>query len=951
MIFQSAKREQWIKWMSLSWILLLVGLHGWPAISVHGAPALITVTRDPEKHPEPFILYAKGLFDPVYPSTVPTPPECISTVDVTAARGELISATFSIYAFESYDRVRLDASALSSGRHTIPPSAVDLRVVYVWSVPHWQRSGLRKGLKLVRLAPEMLLKDNRINLKQIQVDMKEGIYPSLLAHNHVLADLGNNQSTQFWLRIKVPPATPPGDYQGHVRIRFSPELAHDLPVRLRVLPIVLKKPGDKHYIMSYRQVLKSGSTYTADEQRGNAFTIDKQQMLPQLQDIKEAGFNGTTIYDHSSLEAIEEAYRLRKEVGVAEHTILIGARAYFARHPDRMCELVEAMSVFCRSESIPEPYYFTIDEPPPSGPEYDKMVETSKAIRSAGGKTFTYFYHATRGITEWLDAGAMTSYSYNFPMLRVRDLFHEQGKPAYYYYQIGHPAPNVNRMLAGFFLIASGYDGIVPFCYQDRRPPEKIYDPASTATAYNQVVYPAREGVVSTLQWEATRAGIDDVRYWAQVTEALEKLMRNCASEEQRAALERLRQRIDARLSKYGFENPFWAATRYWDDHSYPERDNAIPDSRFIEDRTYLADLAVTLTAMQSQAQCPPPRPDSRPVIRQPHRVWTHRPEPADASSSAPTVLPNGDMAYTAGTMLYCVDQTGRRRWAIELDEQPVSQPACDARGQLYLLVGPPAGLVSIDGDGQILWRAKLGGRWPAGELAVANNTVIVAEGKTKAASAWSSDGKRLWRWRADNDEPVKRVVLGTDGTTYAATNQKLFAIQDGETLWEVPFPKYGTPAVDAAGNLYVPSCNRFLSYHPSNSAYAAPLRRWKNGSFAYFRQSNQPIISSYDILLVGTCDGLMGAYSTLDGSRLWAYRCANEIRQPAALIDGKAVYFATEGGSLVAVDFEGKTLWEQAFPGHHLKGPAVDRHGRLYVTLDDGSLICVAEADDENKK
>jgi len=267
--------DRWIKWVCFSWTLLLVGLHGWAPVPVYGAPPVMTITRDPDKHPESFILYAKGLFEPVYPSTVPTPPESISKVDVTAARGELASATFSIYTFKAYDRVRLDASRLSNGQHTILPSAVDVRVVYVWPVPHWQRSGLRKGLKLVRLAPEMLLKDNRINLKQIQADMKEGIYPALLFHDHVLADLEGNQSTQFWLRIKVPADTPPGDYRGHIRIRFSPELTHELPVRLRVLPIVLEKPGDKHYIMTYRQVLKPGNTDTADEQQGNAYAIDE----------------------------------------------------------------------------------------------------------------------------------------------------------------------------------------------------------------------------------------------------------------------------------------------------------------------------------------------------------------------------------------------------------------------------------------------------------------------------------------------------------------------------------------------------------------------------------------------------------------------------------------------------------------------------------------------------
>ena len=928
--------DRWIKWGICLSTLLLVSLLDGALVPVYGAPPVMTITRDPDKYPEPFILYAKGLFEPVYPSTVPTPPESISNLNVTASRGELASATFSIYAFENYDRVRLDASELSNEQHTVLSSNINLQVVYVWQVPHWQRSGLRKGLKQVRLTPEMLLKDNRIKLKQIQADMKEGIYPSLLAHDHVLADVQSNQSTQFWLRIKVPPATPPGDYRGHIRIRFSPELTHELPVHLRVLPILLKEPGDKHYIMSYRQVLASGNGYD---------TIDEQQMRAQLQDIKEAGFNGTTIYDHSSLEAIKRAYQLRTEAGLAEHTILVGARKYFTRHPDQMGELVEAMRGFCRDANLPDPYYFTIDEPPLSGPKHDELVKTSKAVRSAGGKTFTYFYHATRGITDWLDAGAMTSYSYNFPMLRVRDLFHEQNKPVYYYYQIGHPAPVINRMLAGFFLITSGYDGTVPFCYQDRRPREKIYDPTSTSSAYNQVVYPAREGVISTLQWEATRAGIDDVRYWDQAVKALEQLS-DSASTEQRPTLERLRQRIDVRLSRYGFENPFWAASTYWDDHAFPQRDNAVPDSRFRDDRTYLADLAVTLNAMQAQPI--QPQPDSRPVIRRPHQVWSHQLETANAASSAPIVLPNGDLAYTAGTVLYGVDPTGQQRWELDLDKQHVSPPVSDAQGQLYLLVGRPAELVSIDGAGKIRWRAKLGGRRPASDLTVANNTVIVAEGQTKSASAWSSDGNRLWRWRANNDEPVKRVAVGPAGITYAATVQKLFAIRDGQTLWEVPFAKGGKPAVDAASNLYVPVTNRFVSYLPKTSDYIAPLRRWKNGSFAYFRQSNQPMISSYGMVLVGTCDGLMGAYSTLDGSRLWAYRCAHEIRQPVVLLDGKAVYFVTDGGSLVAVDFEGNTLWEQEFPGHQLKGPAVDHHGRLYVALDDGSLICVAEADGE---
>ena len=123
--------------------------------------------------------------------------------------------------------------------------------------------------------------------------------------------------------------------------------------------------------------------------------------------------------------------------------------------------------------------------------------------------------------------------------------------------------------------------------------------------------------------------------------------------------------------------------------------------------------------------------------------------ETASAASSAPIVLSNGDLAYTAQTVLYCVDPAGRRQWELDLDKQHVTSPVSDAQGQLYLLVGPPAELVAIDGTGEIRWRVKLGGRRPAGDLTMANNTVIVAEGQTKSASAWSADGNRLWRWQA----------------------------------------------------------------------------------------------------------------------------------------------------------------------------------------------------------
>src|SRR5690606_34100065 len=102
------------------------------------------------------------------------------------------------------------------------------------------------------------------------------------------------------------------------------------------LPVTLGAPSNKHYIMSYRQVLKPGNTYSVDE----------QHMRAQLRDIKETGFSGTTIYDGPEPEAVERAYRLRKEEGLVEHTIILASHSYHKRL-DELPKLVERVRAWC----------------------------------------------------------------------------------------------------------------------------------------------------------------------------------------------------------------------------------------------------------------------------------------------------------------------------------------------------------------------------------------------------------------------------------------------------------------------------------------------------------------------------------------------------------------------------------------------------------------------------
>jgi hypothetical protein len=90
--------------------------------------------------------------------------------------------------------------------------------------------------------------------------------------------------------------------------------------------------------------------------------------------------------------------------------------------------------------------------------------------------------------------------------------------PECIYWQPWEQKPNQNRILAGFFLSASGLDGAFPVNYVPHRGeksndvfndfdnPQGDYRDAMT-------VYPGLDGPIPTTQWEAYREGIDDLRY------------------------------------------------------------------------------------------------------------------------------------------------------------------------------------------------------------------------------------------------------------------------------------------------------------------------------------------------------------------------------------------------------------------------------------------------------
>jgi hypothetical protein len=74
---------------------------------------------------------------------------------------------------------------------------------------------------------------------------------------------------------------------------------------------------------------------------------------------------------------------------------------------------------------------------------------------------------------------------------------------------------NIYRQRLGYMLYTSGYDGTMDFGYQHQygQSAWNDYDSGSSQFRDHNMIYPTSDGVIDTVQWEAVRQAVDDVRY------------------------------------------------------------------------------------------------------------------------------------------------------------------------------------------------------------------------------------------------------------------------------------------------------------------------------------------------------------------------------------------------------------------------------------------------------
>lgn len=434
-----------------------------------------------------------NLFETILPSSLPQPGTITPDLSVTACPDQIQAATFCLYSQKALKdvTVTLPKDLQGLGR-TLPRSSVDVRVVKVW--PR-QGAGPLRDADAAAPMPELLVKDDRVPFS--------GPCPVVRLTGSPVTDIPADTVKQFWITVSVPRNTVAGHYIGNFLVSGK-GLTAPVPVRmdLNVLPLRLLNPA-KQYAINLRSRLDPAPSPlpSADGRALATDFVSKDILDVQLADIAAHGFRYVTLYD--SPTTLADAVAERKRLGFGEPFVYRG---------DAPTDAVEA----ARKAAGLSPFVYYQD-PTPLADTQTRVAALSKA----GINTAAYIGGA-EGVKALQDSVSLALDNRDMPY--AQDLIRTKGKRTFqtrdwWYWPAATEAPHTNRLDAGYLLWrANLYGAFVPE-YQAAFGTDP-YDesgagasPLLSAFRPQMLTYPVQGGVLDTLQWEALREGVNDVRY------------------------------------------------------------------------------------------------------------------------------------------------------------------------------------------------------------------------------------------------------------------------------------------------------------------------------------------------------------------------------------------------------------------------------------------------------
>lgn len=440
------------------------------------------------------------LFDPILPTSLPPKGLSSSQITLRVCPDQIQAASFCLYSSKALSNVSVTLPGdLQAVGHVFARGNVDIRVVKVWAQ---NGAGPLQDPDTSALVPELLVKDDRTPLS--------GAAPVVRLTGAPVTDIPADTTKQFWVTVTVPRGTVPARYTGLLRVTGTGLTAVSVPLDITVLPLRLLSPA-KQYAINLRSRLDPAPGVLPSPDGHDLVTdfVTKEQLDKQLADIYAHGVRIPTLYD--SPETLAQAVAEYRQYAMGEPYVYRGTGDPQA---------VEA----ARKQTPAGPFFFYDDDSPLSatGPHYSALV---------GSKLLPTTFITRQEDYDALSGGlGLAIYSrdsaYAQKMVQTKGV-RTAGTRDWWYWPASSEAPLQNRLDSGYLLWRANLYGAFLPAYQAPFGSDPYDDtsqgaPAALAAYRPQMLtYPAQGGVIDTLQWEAVREGVTDVRYLTTLYTAL----------------------------------------------------------------------------------------------------------------------------------------------------------------------------------------------------------------------------------------------------------------------------------------------------------------------------------------------------------------------------------------------------------------------------------------------
>lgn len=399
----------------------------------------------------------------------------------------------------SSDLIQIDINVPPSGTQSVvytegAPEGISLDLY--WQYP-WHQSGIGKRKTGRYLVNELLLKE-KLPDRLGSYSNRQYIPPDIRLNGHVLLPEGAHR---LFLKIRTSRDVPTGVQECKIILKNS-DTRVIKKICIEVLNEVLPEP-DRDFIIYYRGARDKSSTDHVSE------IVQRKE----LQDIKDHGFTGFTIYDKEE-SIINNIILYADSIGLNNPIVIM-------KHPNGD----QNLNIQNRTNIV----FYGADEPNSLKKleSHKKKVEKplKQGFSAVTAIDWRWFYlwissmpdHSGKIIGNLrLGKSFRCSHAFELSKNMSETIFKNK---LYYYWPLKLEKPLLHRLLSGLALFVSGFDGVFPYVY--RHAPGFPFDPyndfqpygADGENRYMHIVYPSLNGTVSTIQWESLSQGIIDYRH------------------------------------------------------------------------------------------------------------------------------------------------------------------------------------------------------------------------------------------------------------------------------------------------------------------------------------------------------------------------------------------------------------------------------------------------------